>query len=129
MKPLRWILPTGAILTMAGVFLCAQLERHGFYSTSDFGYEVLSATSVPSLLLGTALAIIGSVLDRLRLPLAQTRVRWALCWGVSIVSLALFLTTTKNIHGWTVVFLVPAFAGFVSGCILLSKWSEHAPKA
>jgi peptidoglycan/LPS O-acetylase OafA/YrhL len=124
MKLLQWMLPTGTILTIGGVLLCAQAERHGFETTLDWEYAVLSATFAPSLLLGAALAIAGSVLDRSRLPLAQTRVRGALCWGVSVISLALFLTRTESIHGWTVMFLAPTFVGFVAGCILLSKWSE-----
>jgi uncharacterized membrane protein len=71
----NWVFPAGAILNVGGVFLYAALEKHSFESTQDTVYAFLSATFIPSLLVGTVLAIVGSFLDRRRLAVAQTRVR------------------------------------------------------
>jgi hypothetical protein len=122
----RWVFPLGAILNVGGVFLYAFLERHSFESTQDWEFAVLSAIFIPSLLVGTLLVIIGSVFDRRRLPVAQTRVRGVLCWITSGISFAL-LASAGNVHGWTFAFIFPAFAGFVTGVVLLSKLTDTGP--
>jgi hypothetical protein len=120
MSALSWVFPTGAILTIGGVFLSALLEWQSFQTTRDWRFTVLSTTSIPSLLLGTGLAIIGSFLDRRRLPVTQISTRGKVCWVVSGISL-LLLITTGNVHGWTFTYIFPTFAGFVAGAVLLSK--------
>ena len=79
MRISNWVFPAGAILNVGGVFLYAVLEKHSFESTQDVEYALLSATFIPSLLVGTVLAIVGSFLDRRRLAIAQTRVRGSFC--------------------------------------------------
>jgi hypothetical protein len=128
MRVLKWVFPTGALLTVGGVFLCALLERHRFDNTQDWEYAILSKSFAPALLLGTVLALIGSVLDRRRLPVTETRRRGITCWLASGVSL-LLLVKSGNVHGWTVTFMFPAFVGFVAGAVLLSKLTEHNPGA
>lgn len=128
MKVLKWVFPTGALLTVGGVFLCALLEWHSFENTQDWEYVILSKSFVPALLLGTILAVIGSVLDRRRLPITETRRRGITCWLASGVSL-LLLIKIGNVHGWTITFMFPAFVGFVAGAVLLSKLTENNPRA
>ena len=128
MKALKWVFPTGAILTVGGVFLCALLEWHSFDNAQDWEYLILSKSFVPVLLLGTVLALIGSVLDRRRLPITETRPRGITCWLASGVSL-LLLIKTGNVHGWAITFMFPAFAGLVAGAVLLSKLTENNPGA
>ena len=123
MKVSTWVFPIGAILTVGGVFLYALLEHHSFENTQDWEFAILNATFIPFLLGGTLLVIVGSFLDRRRLPVAQTRVRGALCWVTSGVSVAL-LASTGNVHGWTFAFIFPAFAGFVTGGVLLTKLTD-----
>jgi peptidoglycan/LPS O-acetylase OafA/YrhL len=123
----RWVFPIGAILNVGGVFLYALLERHSFENTQDWEFAVLSATFIPSLLVGTVLVIVGSFLDRRRLPVAQARVRGVLCWLTSGISFAL-LASIGNVHGWTFAFIFPAFAGFVTGAVLLSKLTDRGPE-
>ena|SRR6266478_1105466 len=120
MRALKWVLPTGAILTIGGVFLYALVENLSFGSTEGWGYGILSQSFFPALLLGTVLAIVGSFIDRKRLPVTKTRARGTLCWATSGVSF-LLLFTTGNVHGWTFTFIFPAFVGFVAGAVLLSK--------
>jgi peptidoglycan/LPS O-acetylase OafA/YrhL len=124
MRVLKWVFPTGALLTVGGVFLCGLLERHSFDNTQDWEYAILSKSFAPTLLLGTVLALIGSVLDRRRLPVTETRPRGITCWFASGVSL-LLLVKSGNVHGWTVTLMFPAFVGFVAGAVLLSKLTEH----
>jgi hypothetical protein len=126
MRALKWVFPTGAILTIGGVFLYAQLERHSFENTQDLEFVILSQIFIPSLLLGSLLAIVGSVLDRLRLTVSQTRVRGIMCWLASAVSFLLF-GTIGNVHGWTFAFIFPAFVGFIAGAVFLSKLRDQAP--
>jgi hypothetical protein len=114
------VLPTGAILIVVGVYLNALLERLGLGNTQDGEYKTLSAILPLLLLVGTLLVIVGSFLDGRRLPAAQTRVRGILCWVAGGISF-LLLVTIGNVHGWTAIFIVPAFAGFVAGVVLLSK--------
>ena len=128
MKVLRWVFPIGALLTVVGVFLCALLDRHSSDNTQDWEYAILSKSFAPALLLGTVLALIGSVLDRRRLPITETRARGITCWLASGVSL-LLLIKGGNVHNWTVTFMFPAFVGFVAGAVLLSKLTEHNPGA
>jgi hypothetical protein len=125
MRALKWVFPTGAILTIGGVFLYAQLERHSFENTQDLEFAILSKIFMPTLLLGSVLAIVGSILDRITLTLKETRLRGIICWVASAVSSAL-LTTIGNVHRWTFTFIFPAFVGFVAGAIFLSKLREHA---
>ena len=122
MKASAWIFPVGASLNLGGVFLYALLEWHSFENTQDWEFTVLSATFIPSLLIGTVLVIVGSFFDRRRLSVTQTRVRGVLCWVTSGISFAL-LETIGNVHGWTFAFIFPAFAGFGAGAVLLSKHS------
>jgi len=124
MKAWNWVFPTGAILTVGGVFLYALVEHLSFGSTEGLGYAILSQSFFPALLLGTVLAIVGSFIDRKRLLVAETRTRGVLCWAASGVSF-LLLVTTGNVHGWTFTFIFPAFVGFVAGSIFLSKLTPH----
>ena len=126
MRALKWVFPTGAILNVGGVFLDALLEWHSFENTQDWEFAVLSATFIPTLLVGTVQVIVGSFLDRRRLPVAQTRVRGILCWIASGISFSL-LATIGNVHGWTFAFIFPAFAGFLTGVVLLSKLGDAGP--
>ena len=71
-RALKWVFPTGAILNVGGVFLYALLEWHSFENTQDWEFALLSATFIPTLLVGTVQVIVGSFLDRRRLPVAQT---------------------------------------------------------
>ena|SRR5882724_5239592 len=96
-------------------------ERVGFWSTGGWGYSLLSESFLPALLLGTALAIIGSFLDRKGLSVARARGREMVCWAVSGISF-LLLVTAGNVHGWTFMFIFPTFAGFVAGAVFLSKF-------
>jgi hypothetical protein len=75
LRLLKWVFPIGAILNVGGVFLYALLEKHSFEDTQDWEFAVLSKVFIPSLLIGTLLAIVGSFFDRQRLLVAQTRVR------------------------------------------------------
>jgi len=109
------------------VFLDAQLERHGFENTEGLEFVILSQIFIPALLIGSLLAIVGSILDRLRLPVRQTRVRGVMCWLVSAVSF-LLLSTIGNVHGWTFAFIFPAFVGFIVGVVFLSKLRDQAPE-
>lgn len=126
MTILKWVFPIGAILNIGGVFLYALLERHSYETTQDWEFAILSAIFIPCLLAGTALVIVGSFFDRQRLPAAQTRVRGVLCWVTSGISISL-LALVGNVHGWTFAFIFPAFAGFVTGAVLLSKASGTGP--
>jgi len=118
MRVLKWVFPTGAILTIVGVFLCAQLEWHSSENTQDWEFVVLSDIFLPVLFLVSFLAIVGSLLDRLRLTVRQTRVSGVVCWLASAVSF-LLLCTIGNPHGWTFTFVFPAFVGFIVGSVCL----------
>ncbi len=120
MSASRWVFPTGAVLIVGGVALSALLEWESFGNTRSWAFAVLSVTFLPSLLLGTPLAIIGSFVDRKRLPVTQVKARGKLCWAVSGISL-LLLIATGNVHRWTFTYIFPTFAGFVAGAVLLSK--------
>jgi hypothetical protein len=126
LRALKWLFPIGAILNVGGVFLYGLLEWHSFENTQDWEFAVLSATFIPTLLVGTVLVIVGSFLDRRRLPVAQTRVRGVLCWIASGISCSL-LAVIGNVHGWTFAFIFPAFAGFLTGAVLLSKLGNTGP--
>jgi hypothetical protein len=126
MRALNWVFPTGAILTVGGVFLYALVENLSFGGTEDWGYAMLAQSFIPALLLGTLLAIVGSFLDRRRLPVTQTRTRGAICWFASAVSF-LLLVKTGNVHGWTFAFIFPAFVGFIAGAVFLSKLAVQNP--
>jgi hypothetical protein len=117
MRALSVVFPIGATLTVGGVFLYALVEHLSFGSTQGWWYSILSESFFPALLLGTVLAIIGSFIDRRRLPVSQARVRGMLCWVISGISF-LLLFTTGNVHGWTFTFIFPAFVGFVAGAVL-----------
>lgn len=120
MKALNCVFPTGAILTVGGVCLCALLEWHSYYNTQDWEYAVLALSFFPALLLGSLLAIVGSFIDRKRLLIAQARARGVLCWAASGISFVL-LATTGNVHRWTATFMFPTFVGFVAGSVFLWK--------
>jgi hypothetical protein len=128
MRVLNWIFPIGGLLTVGGVFLYALLERHSFENTQDWEFIILSQIFLPALLLGSVLAIVGSLFDRNRLRQTQTRARARMCWLVSGISF-LLLFTTGNVHGWTISFAFPAFVGFFTGAVLLSKKSESQIRA
>jgi peptidoglycan/LPS O-acetylase OafA/YrhL len=121
MRVLKLVFPIGAVMTVGGVFLYAQLERHSFENTQDLEFAVLSQIFMPVLLLGSGLAIVGSFLDRQHLTAKKSRARGLVCWLVSAVSF---------VHGWTFSFIFPAFVGFISGAVFLSKLSdrEHTGK-
>jgi hypothetical protein len=129
MRVLKLVFPIGAVMTVGGVFLYAQLERHSFENTQDLEFAVLSQIFMPVLLLGSGLAIVGSFLDRQHLTAKKSRARGLVCWLVSAVSFVL-LGTIGNVHGWTFSFIFPAFVGFISGAVFLSKLSdrEHTGK-
>jgi peptidoglycan/LPS O-acetylase OafA/YrhL len=126
-RALRWVFPIRTILAIGGVFLDAVLEKHSFENTSDWKFEVLSGTFLPSLLGGTLLAIVGSFIDRTRLRVAQTRARGISCLVVSGISF-LLLAAVSNVHDWTISFVFPAFGGFVAGAVLLSKLNDRVDK-
>jgi hypothetical protein len=128
MKVLKWVFPTGAVLTIGGVFLCGLLERHSFDNTQDWEFTILSVIFMPALLLGSVLAIGGSLFDRRRLPVAQTRVRGLFCWLVGGISYLLG-AATGNVHSWTFTFIFPAFVGLIAGAVLLSKLTDHNTEA
>jgi hypothetical protein len=67
-------LPIGAILSVGGVFLYALLEKHSFENTQDWEFAMLSATFLPTLLIGTVLLIVGSFFDRRRFSFAHRKV-------------------------------------------------------
>ena len=118
MKMLNWAFPAGALLTVAGVLLSTPWDRHSYIHSGVWTISYVSA-----LALGTLLAIIGSVLERRRLPVRDTRPIGITCWLASGVSLLLMLQGA-NLHDCAVVFSVPAFVGFVSGAVLLSKLTD-----
>ena len=124
MRVLKLVFPIGAVMTIGGVFLYAQLEWHTFENTQDLAFTILSQIFLPVLLLGSVLAIAGSFLDRIRLTVKKSRARGLVCWLVSAVSFVLF-ATIGNVHGWTFAFIFPAFVGFISGAVFLSKVSER----
>ena len=121
---LRWVFPPGAVLTVGGVFLCALLEWHSFENTQDWEFEFLSVAFFLSLLVGSGLAIVGSVLDRRRLSPDRSRIRGTLCWVVSGISI-LLLTSMGNVHRWTFTFIFPAFVGLVTGAIFLRRATNN----
>lgn len=99
----RSLFPVGAILVIGGVAMRAELDRHRFYNTQDWEFRLLETIFLPSLLLGTVLAPIGSAFDRRRLVAKQLKLRYVLCLlssGVAFVLLAAF----GNVHGWTFTF-------------------------
>jgi hypothetical protein len=96
------------------------LEWHSFKSTQDWENAAHTATFIPALLVGTVLVIVGAFFDRRRLLVARTRVRGILCWIASGTSFSLW-ASIGNVHGWTFAFILPAFAGFLTGMVLLSK--------
>ena len=124
MRALNVVFPIGATLAVGGVFLYALVEHLSFGSTEGWGYSILSQSFFPALLLGTVLTIVGSFIERKRLPVTQSRARGMLCWTVSGISF-LLLVTTGNVHGWTFTFIFPAFVGFVAGAVLLSKFTPR----
>lgn len=79
---------------------------------------------MPVLLLGSGLAIVGSFLDRKRLTVKKSRARGLVYWLVSFVSFVP-VGTIGDVHSWTFTFLFPAFIGFISGAVLLSKLNER----
>jgi hypothetical protein len=127
-KAWNWVFPTGAVLTIGGVFLYALVEHLSFGSTDGLGYAILSQSFFPALLVGTVLAIVGSFIDRKRLPVSATRVRGVCCWAASAVSF-LLLGTIGNVHGWTFMFIFPAFVGLVAGSVFLSKLTPPSASA
>jgi hypothetical protein len=128
MSATSWVFPTGAALTIGGVVLCALLEWHSFGQTHDWVFTFLAVSFLPSLLLGTPLAIIGSFVDRKRLPEEQFRARGKVCWVVSGISLLLFITV-GNVHRWTFTYIFPAVTGFVTGMVFLSHRESSSHNA
>ncbi|MGA2095684.1 MAG: hypothetical protein ABSH39_05250 [Candidatus Acidiferrum sp.] len=88
----------------------------------------MSETFIPALLIGSVLAILGSFIERKRLPVNATRFRGMICWAASAIAF-LFFVIAGNVHRWTFTFILLAFIGFVAGAVLLSKWSPAAPSA
>jgi hypothetical protein len=114
----RRLFPIGAILVLAGVAMAGELDRRSFHSTQDWEYHLLGTIFLPSLLVGSGLAMVGAVFDRRRLPAKQSRARgWVclFCCGVSFVLFEVF----GNVHGWTFMFFFPMITGFVSGTIFM----------
>lgn len=124
MKAGRWVFPIGALLTVGGVFLCALVEHLSFGDTQTLTYAILENSFLPALLIGTSFAIVGSFIERRRLPVTRARLVGIVCWAASLVS-AVLLATTGNVHGWTFTFIFPAFVGFLTGAVLVSKVREH----
>ena len=124
MSASAWVFPIGSTLTIVGVAQCALLDWVSFESTRGMAFAILSETFLPSLLLGTVLAIIGSLVDRKRLPVKEAITRGKFCWLVSGISLVL-LISTGNVHRWTFTYIVPAFVSFIAGAVLLSKLPER----
>lgn len=69
----RSLFPVGAILVIGGVAMTAELDRRRFYNTQDWEFRLLETIFLPSLLLGTVLAPIGSAFDRRRLVAKQLK--------------------------------------------------------
>ncbi len=115
-----WMFPTGAVLTISGVFLYAALEYVSFQNAQGPLFSVLSIIFFPALVVGTPLAILGSLLDVWQLTTRDARNRGLICLAVGCVS-ALLVKYTFNVHGWTISFAFPAFAGIVCGLIYLVK--------
>lgn len=116
MTGLKWIFPTGSILTIGGVLIGAVLDR--LENTQGLEFAILENIYLPVLLLGSVLAIVGSFFDRTRLTVKKAKARGLVCWLVSAVSFLLFYTI-GNVHGWTFAFLFPAVVGFITGAVLL----------
>jgi len=112
------LFPVGAVLIIGGVAMAAALDRHSFYNTQDWEFRVLATTFLPSLLLGTVLATVGSAFDRRRLAAKRSKLRGVLCLLCSGVPFVLF-EALGNVHGWTFTFFFPIVAGVMSGAILL----------
>jgi hypothetical protein len=113
----RWLIELGICLTAAGVLSYFQLERHSLLvSTSDFEFYFLEYAFLPTLLLGMATTLIGSVLWACRAP-----VREVALYGFGIVVLApLSLAPIPiNVHGWTAAFLFVGFGAMLIGGLLL----------
>jgi hypothetical protein len=112
----------GAILNVGGVFLYALLEWHSFKSTQDWEFAALiTATFMPALLVGTVLVIVGSFfsIDD-DCPWPGQEFGASSVGSQAAISFSL-LASIGNVHGWTFAFLFPAFAGFLTGVVLLSK--------
>src|SRR5271167_2219581 len=97
----KWLFPMGAILAVGGVAMAA-----------------VSPIFFLSILLGSVLAMVGAVFDRLRLGTEQSKMRGKLCLLCGGISLILFWVF-GNVHTWTFAFFFLMLAGFVSGSIFL----------
>jgi hypothetical protein len=114
----RRLFPIGAVLVIGGVAMAAELERHSLYNTQDLEFRLLETIFLPSLLLGTVLAIIGAAFDRRKLSPKESKQRGSLCLLCSGLALVLFVAF-GNVHGWTFTFFFPMLTGLISGAILL----------
>jgi hypothetical protein len=127
-RALCWVFPTGVILTLGGVLLSALREWDSFNNIPGWAETIRSPAWVFMLFLGALLAIVGSFLERRRLPITETRPRGLTCWIACVISL-FFMLKGSNFHNWRVIFIFPAFVGFASGAVLLSKLSEHSKRS
>jgi hypothetical protein len=119
----RFVFPTGASLTVAGVVLYAALEKHSFESTGDWLSAALEVTFLPALVMGILLVIIGAAIDRKRMSVATARRHGLLCLVAAGVSFAL-LNAIGDVHSWTFSFFFPAWAGLLAGVIYLTKFND-----
>ena len=119
----RFIFPTGASLTVAGVVLYSALEKLSFNSPRDWLFAALEVTFLPALIIGTLLTIIGAAINRKRMSVATARRYGLLCLVASGISFAL-LKIIGNVHSWTFSFFFPAWAGFLAGVIYLTKFKS-----
>jgi hypothetical protein len=81
----------------------------------------MAATSpifILAALLGCALAVVGSVFDKLRLGPERSRRSGWLCLLCSAIFFVLFWAY-GNVHTWTLVFFFPMLAGLISAAIFL----------
>ena len=114
----RSLFPVGAVLVIGGLAMAAEVDRLSFHNTQDWDYRLLEMVFLPSLLLGTVLATVGSAFDRRRLAAKQSNQRGVLCLLCSGIALVLF-AAFGNVHGWTFMFFFPMVTGLISGAILL----------
>jgi peptidoglycan/LPS O-acetylase OafA/YrhL len=123
MKVLRCMFPIGALLIVGSVLLDALLAHLTVNDPRTF--TILVNSFLAALLLGTLLGIVGSFIERRRLPVARARRVGVVCWSASLISVVL-MATIGNVHDWTFSLIFPAFVGFLAGVVLIAKRHEPA---
>ncbi len=120
---LHWLFPTGATLTIGGVLselLLLWDARHAFTIPTDLAYA-MGVTMSLSLLGGPLLLIVGSITDRVFLPIVKTRPRGNLCWIIGIGSIALIATHRFGFDDPFIFLMPPVCAGLIGGIVLHTK--------